>query len=271
MVPVSRAGRSFAAGTVKPAVSWPVPAVAAGHFSADRRGAVLLGTMPVARKRARAPAPEQEQHQATDAALRGRILEAAFSAFMKNGFAQASMLEIATQAKVSKRELYALVGNKEAMLVACIQERAKRLQAPTELPSPRDREMLRKLLATFGAQVIREVTQPTVIATFRLAIAEAVHAPEVARALDAIGRETVRAALCKMMSEATGCGLLQGRPSELTDQFGGLLWGDLMVALLLGIAQQPSPREIARRAREAASAFLQLHPPAGTAPTGGSS
>jgi len=44
-------------------------------------------------------------------AVRGRILDAAFAAFMKSGYATASMLEIATRARVSKRELYAPVGN----------------------------------------------------------------------------------------------------------------------------------------------------------------
>jgi AcrR family transcriptional regulator len=206
--------------------------------------------------------PKKAQRGANEAAARKRILEAAFAAFMKSGFAQASMLEIATQARVSKRELYALVGGKEAMLAACIQERAGRLQAPADLPSPRDRETLCKLLASFGSQLIREVSHPAVVATFRLAIAEAVHAPDVARALDSIGRETVRSALRKIMAEAAACGLLQGRPVELSERFGALLWGDLIVSLLLGVAQQPSPRESARRARDAAVAFLQLHAPA---------
>jgi len=67
--------------------------------------------------------------------------------------------------------------------------------------------------------------------------------------------------LRKIMAEATAGGLLQGRPSELAEQFGALLWGDLMVSLLLGIAQQPSPHESARRARNATVAFLQLHGP----------
>jgi hypothetical protein len=45
------------------------------------------------------------------------------------------------------------------------------------------------------------------------------------------------------------------------EQFRGLLWCDLMVNLLLGVAEQPSPRAIAEGARDAAAAFLRLHPP----------
>jgi AcrR family transcriptional regulator len=193
--------------------------------------------------------------------VRARILEAAFAAFTKNGYAASGTLEIATRARVSKRELYALVGNKREMLIACIGARAGRLQVPADLPAPQDRETLAHVLATFGTQLVREITDPTVIAVFRLAIAEAVHAPEVAQALDSIGRETSRAALRQIMAQAQASGLLNGRPAELAEQFGGLLWGNLMVSLLLGVAPRPNTRELATRARDATAAFLRLHPP----------
>jgi len=192
---------------------------------------------------------------------RERILQAAFAAFTESGYATASMLEIATNARVSKRELYALVGNKQEMLIACIGERAKRLDVPAELPVIRDRAALAQVLASFGTQLVREISDPAVIAVFRLAIAEVVQAPEVARALNSIGRETSRAALRKIMASARESGLLAGPPAELAEQFAGLLWRDLMVSLLLGVAERPAPSDIARRARDAAGAFLQLHPP----------
>jgi AcrR family transcriptional regulator len=192
--------------------------------------------------------------------VRERILKAAFAVFMKNGYAMTSMLDIAMRARVSKRELYALVGNKQQMLIACISERAKRLDVPADLPVLRDRETLEQVLASFGTKLVREVSDPTVIGVFRLAIAEAIHAPEVAHAVNSIGREARRAALAKIMAEAQASGLLKGRSAELAEQFFGLLWRDLMVSLLLGVAARPTPREIAGRARGATVAFLQLHP-----------
>jgi AcrR family transcriptional regulator len=203
---------------------------------------------------------KRRQKDGDETAVRKRILEAAFAAFRKSGYAAASTLEIATRARVSKRELYALVGNKQEMLIACISERAKRFDVPADLPMLRDRETLAQVLASFGTKLVREVSDPTVIAVFRLAIGEAVQAPEVARALNSIGREASRAALRKIMAEAQASGLLTGRPAELAEQFGGLLWRDFMVSLLLGVAERPTARETAERAREAAAAFLQLHP-----------
>ena len=214
------------------------------------------------------PLTTQLREQGGDAtAVRGRILEAAFAAFMKDGYAATSTLEIATRARVSKRELYAMVGNKQEMLIACISERARRLRVAADLPAPRARETLARVLAAFGKQFVSEISDPRVIAVFRLAIAEAVHAPAVARALDSIGRESSRAALRNIMAEAQASGLLGGRAADLAEQFSGLLWGNLMISLLLGVAERPKPREIAGRASMAAAAFLQLHPPSGHAAT----
>jgi AcrR family transcriptional regulator len=206
--------------------------------------------------------PSKQRQENFDATgMRERILDAAFAAFMKSGYASTSTLEIATRARVSKRELYAVVGNKQEILIACIRARAARLKVPADMPVPHDRETLAQVLASFATQLLREITDPTVITVFRLAIADAVRAPEVAQALDSIGREASRAALRQLMAQAQESGLLDGRPAELAEQFSGMLWGNLMISLLLGVAERPSSREVAARARDATAAFLHLHSP----------
>jgi AcrR family transcriptional regulator len=202
------------------------------------------------------------REQGDRAAVRGRILDAAFEAFMERGYAATSTLEIATRARVSKRELYALVGHKQQMLIAAIGDRSTRLRAPADMPALRDRATLARVLPALGAQLVREVTDPVVVAVFRLAIAEVVRAPEVARTLDAIGRETGRAALRHVMTEARAAGLIDGRPADLAEQFAALLWRDLMISLLLGVVERPTPRAIEARARSATTEFLRLHPAA---------
>jgi AcrR family transcriptional regulator len=209
------------------------------------------------------PKSKPVMEEADGAAVRKRILGAALSAFMEGGFAQTSTLEIATRARVSKRELYALFGNKEAMLVACITERAQRLKAPADLPELRDRETLAKVLTAFGTKLLTETTDPVVVAVFRLAISETVHAPKVAQALDSIARKPTRDSLRAIMANARAAGLFLGDPDAMTEKFLGLLWGDLMNSLLLQVADRPSAGEIARRAREAATAILHLYPESG--------
>jgi AcrR family transcriptional regulator len=193
-----------------------------------------------------------------DDAVRERILKAAFAAFTESGYAAASTAEIAARARVSKRELYALVGDKQAMLTACIRARATRLHVPADLPVVRDRRTLAQVLVSYGAQLVREISDPTVVAAFRLAIAEAPRAPEVAQTLDATARETARDAVRSIMAQAKRSGVLKGSPSELARLFIGLLLGDLRVDLLLGVAQTPGPREIEKHARDAVAAFLRV-------------
>lgn len=190
--------------------------------------------------------------------VRQRILDAAFAAFVERGFVETSTLDIASRAHVSKRELYSIVGNKHEMLVACITERARRICLPVDLPVPHDRATLANALTGFGAQLLREVCHPAVIAVFRLAIANADRAPEIAQALDSIGREASRAALRQMLQDAHSLGLIDGDIAEMSHHFLALLWGDLLVNLLLRISKAPTRREIERRAENAVAGFLKL-------------
>jgi AcrR family transcriptional regulator len=190
-----------------------------------------------------------------------RIIGAAFKAFTEKGYAATSTLDIATRAKVSKRDLYANFASKQAVLVACIKSRAERMRLPPDLPIPGNRQMLAATLTAFATNLMRETSHPSVIATFRLAIAEATRSPEIAQALDTAGRDATRRALAELLASAQSTGLIgPGEPPEMAMQFLGLVWEGLMVGLLLGVAATPEPAEAERRATKATAAFMQLHP-----------
>jgi len=193
--------------------------------------------------------------------IRERIRGAAFKAFTEHGYAGTSTLEIATRAKVSKRDLYANFGSKDAILVACIKSRADRMRLPPELPAPRDRGMLTATLAAFAANILTESSHPAVIAMFRLAIAEAHRSPEIAEVLENTGRVATRQALADLFERAQSARLIgAGDPLELAIEFLALVWEGLLVNLLLGLALRPKAGEIERRAAKAAAAFMRLHP-----------
>ena len=113
----------------------------------------------------------------------------------------------------------------------------------------------------FGAILLREVCHPSVMAVFRLGIAEATRSPEVAQVLDAEGSQANRAALGDVLAQAQEAGLLEaGDPTEMAGEFLALLWRDLMMGLMLRVVKSPNPTEIERRALNATTAFLKLHP-----------
>jgi AcrR family transcriptional regulator len=194
---------------------------------------------------------------ATDGAFSDRIVGAAFRAFMAKGYANTSMLEIATRAKVSKRDLYASFPSKSAVLLACIVSRASRMRLPPDLPAPISREMLATMLDAFGATVIREVCEPAATSMYRLAIAESEHSPDVAAVLNE-NRHVNRKALEQHLALAQVASILgPGDPKKMMEQFFALLWGDLLLSRLLG-ASAPTGAEIAQRSTEATAAFLKL-------------
>jgi AcrR family transcriptional regulator len=196
---------------------------------------------------------------APDDPLCDRIIGAAFGTFMAKGYAGTSMLEIATRAKISKRDLYAAFPSKQAVLFACITSRAARMRLPPDLPAPTSREMLATTLRVFGATVIREVCEPAATSMYRLAIAEAEQSPDVAAALSA-NRFVNRHALEELLVRAQAAGVFgAGDPPRMMEQFFALLWGDLLVSRLLGAASIPTRAEIERRAAEATAGFLKLY------------
>ena len=193
--------------------------------------------------------------------MQDRILGAAFKAFTEDGYAETSTLEIARRAKISKRDLYANFSSKHAVLVACIKSRVERMRLLPDLPTPRTRQMLASTLTSFASNLVREVSYPSVIATFRLAIAEATRSPEIAKALDSAGRDATRRSLAELLARAQAAGLIgPADPTEMAWQYLGLVWEGLMVGLLLGVEPPPEAAEGRRRAAKATAAFMQLYP-----------
>jgi len=194
-----------------------------------------------------------------DGDKRGRILHAAMSIFCERGFAAATTLEIATRARVSKRELYALFGSKAAMLRACIAWRAARM-LPAEPPPPaRDLETFAATLTAYGARLLVEISHPAVQAVYRLAVTESDHSPEIAIELGRV-RDANRAAIAALFAQAQAAGLLDDAdPAVIAGQFFHLLWGDLMQRLLERTAPPPTEEQAAQAARAATAAVLALH------------
>lgn len=192
--------------------------------------------------------------------LRERVLDAAFSSFMEHGYLGASTLEIATRAKVSKRDIYSVCADKSELLREAITERARKMRLPLDLPVATDRDALEKTLTAFGLALLNGVCERTVLALYRFAIAEVDNVPDVARTIDTIGREANRAALARTVLRAQADGFIRaGDAATMAVDFTALLWGNLLLQLLFRVVDPPSPQALAKRAREATEKFLQLY------------
>jgi AcrR family transcriptional regulator len=193
--------------------------------------------------------------------MRERILDAAFTAFMRHGYGGASTAQIARLAQVSKRDLYAHFGSKQAMLACCVIERAERMRHQLSLPMPTDSKGLRETLIAYGTAVLLELGRPEVLATYRLAILEAENAPDVALTLDRHGRVENNEALIGLLAAARDRGLLGGgEPADIADLFQGVLMGGaVLVRMLMRVVPPPAEAEARRRAEAAVSSLFRLY------------
>jgi AcrR family transcriptional regulator len=205
-------------------------------------------------KASHAVPPDDEDTQ------RQRVLGAAFATFLEKGYARTSMLDIASRAKISKRDLYAMCSGKPAMLREVIAERARRMRLPLDLPPVKDRRSLIATLNAFGLAVLQGVSSRPVLAVHRMAIAVAEEAPDVAETLDQAGRKVNRAALRRFLAEAQAARLLKsGDAAAMMDDFFALLWGGLLVELLMAVIPPPSARALTQRAERATTKFLGMY------------
>ncbi|HZP98350.1 MAG TPA: TetR/AcrR family transcriptional regulator [Reyranella sp.] len=205
--------------------------------------------------------PEQLAPVDSADAQRQRVLGAAFAAFLEKGYARTSMLDIASRAKISKRDLYAMCSGKPEMLREVIAERARRMRLALDLPAATDRAGLAATLKAFGLAVLKGVCSRPVLVLHRMAIAVAEDAPEVARTLDEAGRKVNRGALRRFLAQAQLAKLLKpgGDPTTMMDDFFALLWGGLLIELLMGVKPTPSSQSLNARAERATSKFLDIY------------
>ena len=201
----------------------------------------------------------KKRRKLDDRPVRERIVSSAFLAFVEGGYAGTSTREIAARARVSKRELYALFGDKRALLTACVMTRIERIRPVTALPAARTPEELAQQLTRIGTTILREIGAPGPMAMIRLAVVEAEQSPDVARAIDRV-RATNLELLSRIFEAAQARGLVgRGIPVSMASQYLGFLWGDLQLRLLLRTAELPSASALEDRAREASRAVLALH------------
>ena len=192
---------------------------------------------------------------------RRAILIAAVGVLMEKGYARASTLEIATRARVSKRELYAEFGSKRGILEALIDSASTEMQVPLVSAEIGDRHALAAALTAYGSAALTTLSNPYVLAMYRLAIAEAPGNTELGEILDASGRAPNRRMLVELVQRGQAAGFLgAGEPLDIAREFFSLLIGDLMVWLLVGVNDAPDPPEIRARAERATRTVLTLHP-----------
>lgn len=192
-----------------------------------------------------------------------KILSAASTLFLKDGFSGTSMDEVAMAAGVSKQTIYAHFRAKEALFVAVVRnmtgQAGDRVQEEVADP-PADRDVEDFLLEFAISQLTIVMTAP-LMQLRRLVIAEADRFPELGRALHEQGpgrsiRRLARA--CAAYAEAGSLSMQD--PETAASFFNWLVMGaPVNDAMLLGEGSILDGRAIRAHAVEAVRIFLSAY------------
>ena len=192
-----------------------------------------------ARKRGRPTAAERRAREA-------EILAASLDVFLRSGFGNATVDELATSAKVTKRTIYAYFGDKDALFAAMVKD----LAVTVSLDASTDRGTLSSL----AARIVYRVHSDELVGLHRLVIAEAGRFPELPRVLHSHGDARHIARLAEhIRAEHGAC------HAPLAEPLFSLLLGERHRRRLLGLDPAPTPGEAARHA-DVSLTYLGLLP-----------
>jgi len=188
-----------------------------------------------------------------------RILQAAGQVFLTKGYEQATTLEIAARARVSKRDLYRLFASKQGILEALIAASSVALAIPADLGDPRDLDEMLAILAAYGPVFLTNYLDAHKIGLYRIAIAEAPRSNNLGKAIKAAGADPVAASASTFVTKAIMCGIVRPEDAEMiTTAFFDVLVGDWHLNLLTGTHAPPDAETIDAQSKKAVEVVRRL-------------
>jgi TetR/AcrR family transcriptional repressor of mexJK operon len=192
---------------------------------------------PALRKRGRPTADERRRRET-------EILSAALGVFLRSGYGGSTLDELAAEAQVTKRTLYAYYGDKAGLFTAMVRD----LAAEVSLDAARDRDTLE----TLAARIVSRVHSDELVGLHQLVIAESTRFPELALILHTNGDARHISRLAEHIRAERGAAR-----EPLAEPLFSLLLGEKHRRRLLGIDPAPTLVQAAAHA-DAALGLLGL-------------
>jgi AcrR family transcriptional regulator len=205
---------------------------------------------------------------ATRAAVEGDrtrlVREAAEEVFLRDGYAAATMDDVARRAGMSKRTLYQLFPSKAALFEAMLGMHLAPFHI--DLPIEQEPDLVAALSAHLGA-FGRHFLTARQSGIFRLIVAEVHRSPELADAVYRAGPGAGTTALERRVAAEMARGTLRpGDPKAVADLLLAMAFSNVFIEMLLGLRGPPEAAEIERRLRDGIATFLHGTAACDTAP-----
>jgi AcrR family transcriptional regulator len=192
-------------------------------------------------------------------ARREAILDVARDVFLEEGYANASMSEIAARVGGSKATLYTYFRSKEDLFEAYVRRHCSWQQGEIFSLSPEDGDV-KASLTRLGRSYLRMVMSDYNLRHFRMITAEAERSPQIGKAFYQSGPESGAALLAGFLNEAQDRGLLKmDDTTRAAFQFVALCQNRFLKARLCAAAGEPTEKEIAAEVDAAVKVFLAAY------------
>lgn len=194
---------------------------------------------------------------------RAEIVAIAKKIFFEEGYAGASMAQIAARVGGSKATLYNHYPSKQELFLAVVKAVAE--QQPLAAPltaaqikaATKDAAAFRKWLAQFGADSLKRLTSYELLSLQRLSAAEAARLPEVGRAFFDGYVAPVFSQFAPVFAAAMQNGIIRrSAPEQVAEHFSELCLGWMLRNAIWGLKPPPSDAEISAYVKAGVTAFL---------------
>lgn len=168
--------------------------------------------------------PRRGRPPLDEATHRRRVLDAGLKLFLKRGFGGASLDAIAREAGVTKRTIYEVVGDKEALFRAVCNYSSASV-ANTPFPRVSVGLSLHDALIALSRTLIDHALDPARIALSRMITAESMRFPDLVSEVLDVGRDNMNSRICDVFEQMrqTGAAMMRDPP------FAAELFYDIVV------------------------------------------
>ncbi|MDR2451612.1 MAG: TetR/AcrR family transcriptional regulator [Candidatus Accumulibacter sp.] len=187
------------------------------------------------------------------------VLNAAASVFLARGFSAASTDMIQSKAGVSKATMYACFPNKEAMFMAVIERECAAMAEAFRSIRATSGDLSRMLVEVGGAYLDFVLT-PTMLALYRVVVAEAPRIPKLGRRFYLAGPQVATSILAEHLSEAARAGEIDVQSVGIEAAaalFLGMVRAEAQLECLTHPDARPSALQVDRWVQVAVTAFLR--------------
>ena len=165
--------------------------------------------------------PPSGYHERIHREKRSALLRAATALFLERGYDGTSLGKVAEAASVSTATLFKRFPTKAALFDAIVSEHWAWGEQPMGMPEPGDPQ---DGLRTIGRRYVDLLTQPEMVALFRIVIAEAPRFPELSERHFALGKLPFYNAVRDYLEAEVAAGTLRIDDTELaTTHFLGMI------------------------------------------------